>query len=69
MHVYMPTYMPWLLAQLVFITLYAVVQELRGDEKMTLKFEMIFVFLLYVTYIQKLGLLGDFYFFKRGTGE
>lgn len=38
-------------------------------KKMTLKFEMIFVCLLYVTYIQKLGLLGDFYFFKRGTGE
>lgn len=61
--------MHWLLAQLVFIALYAIVQDLLGDEKMTLKFEMIFVCFLYVTYIQKLGLLGDFYFFKRGTGE
>lgn len=65
----MPTYMHWLLAQLVFLILHAIVQELLGDEKMTLNFEMIFVCLLYGTYIQKQGLLGEFYFFKRGAGE
>lgn len=66
----MPKFIHWLLAQLAFITLHAIVQELLGDEKkMTLNFEMIFVCLLYGTYIQKLGLLGEFYFFKRGAGE